>query len=213
MLPIDLNERGRDTLMANPGEGAKAFSSNYSVKISEKPEFKLDTHMNSSTCQADVRFPDVPFSPDQYKHSQNPPLQRAKSLSDTNEQTTKTTVYEKKETTKKNKSKRDSSSKFINNKTMSAKRSKEAEEAEIIPYKGSKDGAHSVNSQHRFPKKSWQDQFKSNNAEWSGSKDIETQDYSLANHNRSVTFENTRKIHQSPELWSSSRADVQKPGS
>lgn len=163
--------------------------------------------MNSNICQSDARFPEVPFSPDQYKHSVNPPLQLAKSLSDTNEQATKMTVHEKKERTEKNKSKRDSSSEFVNNKTVSAKRSKGAEEAEVMSYRGSKDGAHLVNSQHSFPKKSWQDQFKSNNA------DIETQDYSLANHSRSVTFGNTHKIHQNPEFWSLPRVDVQKPGS
>jgi len=218
-VPIDLNDFGRDDEMAV--EGAEDFPVNNNVKTSENPEIKFSAGMGSNSQDPNSRFPKVPFSPD-HKHSEDLQLEFVKSPCDTDERVVKKTVNEKQpilsnwsareklETPKKTKTKRASGS-DLKEKAESAKKSKGARAAEAMPYGKSKDDALSVKSQYTSPEKARQDQYKSNNLEWVGIKDMDSQDYCLVDRSRSVSIGNTRKTQQSPEFWSSS-VDAEQPG-
>lgn len=221
-LTIDLNCR-RDAAMKTAGEGTNFFPNNNSVKISENPDIKPGPNVVSNSYRANSRFPEVPFSLDQHKHVDDPQLQVSKSTINVNERAIKKTVGEKQnilndwsheqiETTKKMKSKREKPD-YFKEKPEGAKKSRGAREAEVMPYGKSKDAILSVNSRYISPEKARQDQYKSNNNEWGGMKDIDPQECSVAERSRSVAVGNMRKIHQSPEFWSSSSVEAEQPGS
>lgn len=223
-LPIALNDHGRDNTVAISAEGSKEFLSDNTVKTSEKTETKC-SDIVSNSYRADSRFSEVPYSPDQYKRSEDLELQFGKLPSETNEQAMKKTASEKQpilddsthekiETSKKTKTKRASGaagSDYSKEKPESAKRSKGAGESEVMPEK-SKDGAFLVKSSYISPKRSGQDKFKTNDVEWSGNKYIESQDCNMADSSRPIKFGNAQKLQQSPEFWSSSSVDAEQPG-
>jgi len=218
-VPVDLNDFGRDDDMAV--EAAEDFPIDNNVKTSDIPEIELSAGMESNSHGANSRFPQV--SP-HHKHPEDLQVQFVKSPHGTNERVIKKTIYEKQpilsnssareemETSEKTKTKRASGSDLKEN-PESAKKSKGARAAEVKPCVKSKDAALSSKSHYTAPEKAKQDQYKSNNLEWGGIKDMDSQEYSLADRSRSGSFENTRKIQQSPEFRSSSALDAEQPGS
>ncbi|ONK75622.1 uncharacterized protein A4U43_C03F18820 [Asparagus officinalis] len=219
-LPMDLN--GRAVEMANPVEGAKNFPSSTSINTSENPEINDSRTIGSNLQRESSRFPGVALSPDRYKHSEDLHPQFVKLSSNINDEVIKKAVSEQQPKLdgfpahaqteiKKTKTKRDKPE-YFKEKPESAKGSKGGRAAEGVPYGKSKHASLSVNSSYVSPEKTRQDQSKSNNIEWSGTKEADHQGHSLPDRGRSLAVGNMQKVHQGPEVWCSSGTGAEQPG-